>query len=98
MRPETARYKVRQSIREAKDKIQEAVDYSLEKADIKQFKGVLLELEQILTLCERQEGKDSSESYYGDCREVGTLMYISDRWNCTGRIKWLIDVLKENEL
>ena len=42
----------------------------------------------------------AEEAYYLDCipnRNVvmGRLEYISDRWNCPGRIKFILEVLKQ---
>jgi hypothetical protein len=42
----------------------------------------------------------AEEAYYLDCIEkpnvvMGRMEYISDRWNCPGRIKFMLEVLKQ---
>ena len=42
----------------------------------------------------------AEEAYYLDCIEkqnavMGRMEYISDRWNCPGRIKFILEVLKQ---
>ena len=58
---------------------------SLDKADVRELRELAI----------KAEYPDECESYYDDCRRLNTLMYVSDRWNCTGRIKWLLEIAKE---
>jgi hypothetical protein len=86
MRPEKARYQV-----------QSAINKCLKYETFTYLESVKLELIKLLKIAAKEEHPYESDSYYGTERSILTLMYVSDRWMCTGRLKWLIDVAKEQK-
>ena len=79
MRPEKAKYLV-----------QKAIDNCLEYESFSYLQSVKAELAKLLEIAIKDEYPYECDSYYDDDKSLDTLMYISDRWRCTGRIKWLL--------
>ena len=84
MRPEKAKYL-----------IQSAINKCLRQDTFTHLRFVKPEIVKLLKIAISDEHPYECDSYYGDNRSIDTLMYISDRWCCTGRLKWLLDVAKE---
>ena len=84
MRPEKAAYLV-----------QKTIDRCLLNESFSHLKFVKSELIQLLKIAIVDEYPHECDNYYGDDRSIDTLMYISDRWRCTGRIKWLLIICDE---
>lgn len=83
MRPETELYNIRKAIRK-----------SLYLSSFYPLRNVRKELNSSLNRLIKNG--DDCENYYGDCRSENNLMYISDRFNCSGRIRWLIHIIDNN--
>ena len=79
MRPEKANYLV-----------QKAIDNCLQHGSFSYLQSVKTALAELLERAIKDEYPHECNSYYDDDRSINTLMYISDRWCCTGRIKWLL--------
>jgi hypothetical protein len=79
VRPEKANYLV-----------QKAIDNCLQHGSFSYLQHVKTELNKLLEITIKEEYPYECDSYYDDDRSINTLMYISDRWRCTGRIKWLL--------
>jgi hypothetical protein len=84
MRPEKAAYSV-----------QKAIHKCLRHEDFSYLRSVRLELVKLLKIAIVDEYPHECDSYYDDDRSINTLMYISDRWRCTGRIKWMLIICDE---
>ena len=92
MRPQTAVRLINKHMRQY---------YSYDEHATKNFSKVMLRaLERLYyrNLNEVSEYKDSDtrtgEETYGYDNNYGNLHYISDRWNCSFRMRWLIDGIK----
>jgi len=67
---------------------------------VKEIKNIQPELEQQYKAALRSyyDPRGGNETYGYQHTEsiIGTLGYISDRWNCAFRIKWLLDLLEQD--
>ena len=81
MRPQKAKYL-----------IEKAMKLCLKHQSFQFLSLVEKELVKLLKLAVKDEYPHECDSYYGKDRSFNTLMYISDRWQCTGRIKWLLEL------
>lgn len=83
------------------DKIQAAIDFWLaNEGDNSRLMAVKPELEQLWQLYSDQEKdyRPGSETYgYGD-DVYEDMVYISDRWKCAFRLKWIIDGLENRSI
>jgi hypothetical protein len=76
--------------------VQKAINRCLDYGDFGSLADVKPELTKLLSIAVLAESPYDCDAYYGDCRSINTLMYISDRWRCTGRIKWLLLICSES--
>ena len=85
----------------AKKRTQRAIDYYLETGSNERLKDkyVIAFLDKIWNELSEKENdyRTGVETYgYGDVR--GTMEYISDRWFCAFRVKWLLDGLTSGDI
>jgi hypothetical protein len=82
MRPETLRRKLNQAIK-----------VYLHSGNTNKIKPLMPSMKKLHSKCAKQENdyRRGTETYgYGDdCND--TMLYISDRWRCAFRLKWIID-------
>lgn len=91
MRPERFRYEMNR-----------AFDVWWETKTVSQFKPLLREMNRVWKKWAKEHGDyRTGEGTYGykDGERVNRDMrYISDRWNCAFRLKWLIDGLSSGKI
>ena len=84
MRPETLQLK-----------LNKAIDHWLETKDNSYIKLLIKPMERRWKIWakDEQDFRSGSETYgYGDSESVeNNMRYISDRWRCAFRLKWIID-------
>ena len=81
-----------------KDRIQDAIDKYLLDGDENHLQKELLLLRWLykLRLQTDNDTRTGFETYdYGDVKD--TMEYISDRWDCSYRLKWLIDGIENHK-
>lgn len=76
--------------------IQKAINSSIKLKSfypLKKVKKELLKLRDIHYRIEFDPEHELIENYYEGDNHYSTLLYISDRWGCYGRIGWLLSVI-----
>jgi hypothetical protein len=91
MRPETFRYKMNR-----------AFDYWTDTKSISSFLPLLREMDRVWKKwSERDDDYRTGDQTYGYADEYRIeydMWYISDRWNCAFRLKWLMDGLSSEKI
>lgn len=82
MRPETA-YR----------RVSRAIQRSLREDSFAPLKPVSAAIHKLIEKC-IQHGDDSL-AYYSPETEIGTLSYIQDRFNCAGRLRWMLQKIDQ---
>ncbi len=72
-----------------------AVDYERLICDLRDIKGVLMEFHGICALDE--DDNRSGEETYGFDGWKNQLDYISYKWGCQFRIRWILDLLNKEK-
>lgn len=73
----------------------EGINYSTIKLLSKQKDSLSLLLNHY---SKKEQDARTGEETYGYDNIYGTLDYISDRWMCPYRIKWILDLIEKEEL
>ena len=88
MRPETFNRKMNHAIARA-----------LEQNDYSQLKSLVPRMKKQWLKYARDEGDfRSGEEVYGYDTPLSTLTYISDRWRCSFRLRWIMDGITSGKL
>lgn len=91
MRPERFRYEMNR-----------AFDQWMRNKSIHQFRPLLREMKRVWKKWAKEENdyRTGEETYgYTDNENIRrNMMYISDRWRCAFRLKWLIDGIEQNKI
>lgn len=91
MRPEKFRYEMNK-----------AFDHWFETKSVDKFRPLLREMKRVWSKLSKEENdfRIGNDTYsYCDRDSIETTMsYISDRWRCAFRLKWLIDGIEENKI
>lgn len=90
MRPETVHYKLNQAYDNWYETKELVVSKQLLRGMNRLWKRWAKEEADFRTGEETYGYKDSERIYYN-------LLYISDRWRCAFRLRWLIDGLEQNK-
>ena len=82
--------------------VNKAFETWLAKKDNTKFMDVLPEMKRVWFKLGTEEGdfRTGFETYgYDDVEDIdNNMMYISDRWRCAFRLKWLIDGLENGRI
>lgn len=91
MRPEKFRYEMNK-----------AFERWFQAGTTEQFGPLLREMNRVWRKwsVEEDDYRTGKETYCYSDRETieNNMVYISDRWRCASRLKWLIDGIKENKI
>lgn len=89
MRPETFRYKMNS-----------AFDHWFEAKSTSQFLPLMREMKRVwLKWAKEEDDARHGEETYGYEKNITyNMLYISDRWRCAFRLKWLIDGIESNKI
>lgn len=91
MRPETFRYKMNQ-----------AFDHWCETKSISHFLPLMREMKRVWKKWSKEEDdfRAGEETYDYKSQESmnNNMFYISDRWRCAFRLKWLIDGIESKKI
>lgn len=72
-----------------------AIQKTLRDRNVNHLRAAKPAILKLLSKCIKND--DDLDKYYDDT-SIGHLMYISDRYNCSGRLRWLLYVIDEGEL
>jgi hypothetical protein len=91
MRPERFRYEMRK-----------AFNQWFQTNNVDSFKPLLREMRRMWRKCAKQEDdtRNGQETYgYESAESIhNNMLYISDRWRCAFRLKWLLDGIEQNKI
>lgn len=91
MRPERFRYEMNK-----------AFDYWFKTKTVDKFLPLMREMKRVHTKWAKEDGdyRSGNETYgYSDRESIETNMfYISDRWRCAFRLRWLIDGIESGAI
>lgn len=91
MRPERFRYEMNL-----------AFDEWFKSRSTKRFRSLMREMERVWVKWSKEEGdyRTGEETYgYSDIESIeNDMLYISDRYRCAFRLKWIIDGIKNNKI
>jgi len=91
MRPEKFRYEMNK-----------AFDSWFETKTTDKFKPLLREMNRVWKKWAKEEddfsGGEETYGYPDDVTTSDNMLYISDRWMCAFRLKWLIDGIEGNKI
>lgn len=87
--------------RELIDKITNTINSALEQSDISKLNFIyqdLVHLYETHYLEDDQDFRPASETYGigDDKKNLANLEYISDRWGCSFRVRWMIELINPN--
>lgn len=91
MRPERFNYEMNK-----------AFDYWFKTKAVDKFLPLMREMKRVHAKWAKKEGdhRSGNETYgYSDRESIETdMFYISDRWRCAFRLRWLIDGIESREI
>ena len=85
-----------------KDAIDEAIEYKIETGSNAQLLPLMQQMRDAYSIMshEEEDYRSGQETYgYEDQESIqNNLVYISDRWRCAFRLRWLLDGLSEGHI